>query len=177
MERIPQPAEAVPLEVVREDSPLEVRIGRKRKLTSAVFEKIMAAVEEGARITPACREYGLSPKTLFMRVLRDSEAAQRFSQAKQMRLQKWHEEWLGEMHEHAKRSPWATAWLLEHNFPELYALREFSRPVTNGSQPIGDKVSEEQLRKYAELMEQFRQENGAKNPSLAAPETAGKQVA
>ena len=58
MERIPQPAEAVPLEVVREDSPLEVRIGRKRKLTSAVFEKIMAAVEEGARITPACREYG-----------------------------------------------------------------------------------------------------------------------
>src|SRR5258708_33069818 len=129
----------------------------------------MAAVEEGARITPACREYGLSPKTLFMRVLRDSEAAQRFSQAKQMRLQKWHEEWLGEMHEHAKRSPWATAWLLERNFPELYALREVSRPVTNGSQPIGDKVSEERLREYGRLMLEFAQQ---KTPSLPAPEAA-----
>jgi hypothetical protein len=178
MERTRPPAEAVPLEVVRDDdSTLEVRAGRKRKLTSAVLEKIMAAVEEGARITPACREYGISPKTLFMRVSRDQEAARRFTQAKQMRLQKWHEEWLGEMHEHAKRSPWATAWLLERNFPELYALREFTRPVTNGNQPIGDKVSEDQLRKYAELMEQFRQENGAKTPSLTAPGTAGKQVA
>jgi hypothetical protein len=57
------------------------------------------------------------------------EEAKRFAEAKQIRLQKWHEEWLGKMHEHAKRSPWATAWLLERNFPELYALREFVRPV------------------------------------------------
>jgi hypothetical protein len=58
-------------------------------------------------------------KLVFMRVIRDSEAARRFSQAKEMRLQKWHQERLGEMREHAKRSPWATAWLLERNFPEL----------------------------------------------------------
>jgi hypothetical protein len=142
-----------------------------------VLRKDHVRGEEGARITPACREHGISPKTVFMRVGRDPEAARRFTQAKQVRLQKWHEEWLGEMHEHAKRSPWATAWLLERNFPELYALREFTRPVTNGSQSIGDKVSEDQLRKYAELMEHFRQENGAKTPSLTAPGTAGKQVA
>lgn len=172
-----RPAEAVPLEVVRDDdSPPEVKAGRKRKLTPAIFEKIMAAIEEGARIIPACREHGISSKTLFMRVARDAEAASRFAQAKQMRLQRWHEEWLGEMHEHAKRSPWATAWLLERNFPELYALREFTRPVTNGSQPIGDQVSADQLRQYAALMDEFRRENEAKAatqaPALPSPESA-----
>jgi transposase-like protein len=138
-ERTRPAAQAVPLEVVRDDdSPLEVKVGRKRKLTPAVFERIMAAIEEGSRVTPACREHGISPKTLFMRVARNQEESKRFAEAKRLRLQKWHEEWLGEMHEHAKRSPWATAWLLERNFPEFYALREFSRAPAEGSgQPIG----------------------------------------
>jgi hypothetical protein len=80
------------------------------------------------------------------------------------------------MHEHAKRSPWATAWLLERNFPELYALRESTRPVTNGSQPIGDRVSEERLQEYGRLMLEFAQQNQAKvqveASSLPAPESA-----
>jgi hypothetical protein len=177
MERTRPTAEAVPLEVVRDDDSLpEVRAGRKRKLTPTVFEKIMAAVEEGARITPACRQCGISPKSVFMRVSRDQEAARRFTQAKQARLQKWHEEWLGEMHEHAKRSPWATAWLLERNFPELYALREFTRAVTNGSQPIGDQVSEERLREYGRLMLEFAQQNESKAPAQI-PALPSSQVA
>lgn len=97
----------------------------------------MTAIEEGARVTTICREYGIVPRTLFMRVGRNPDEAKRFTEAKQIRLARWHQEWLSEMHEHAKRSPWATAWLLERNFPELYALREFTRPVSNGSQPIG----------------------------------------
>jgi hypothetical protein len=172
-------AEAVPLEVVRDDdSSLEVKVGRKRKLTPAIFEKIMAAIDEGARITPACREHGISPKTVFMRVGRDPEAARRFTQAKQVRLQKWHEEWLGEMLEHAKRSPWATAWLLERNFPELYALREFTRAVTAGSgQPIGDKIDEDQLRRYAAQMEDFRRETEAKARKQTAALTSSENAA
>jgi hypothetical protein len=178
MESTGQPAKAVLLEVVQDDDePLETRAGRKRKLTPSIFEKIMAAVEEGARITPACRQHGISPKTLFMRVGRDQQGAERFTLAKKLRLQKWHEEWLGEMHEHAKRSPWATAWLLERNFPELYTLREFTRAITAGSgQPIGDRVDEDQLRRYAALIEDFRRENEAKAvvqvPALPAPEKA-----
>jgi hypothetical protein len=170
-------AQAVPLEVVRdhdEETPGEIKAGRKRKLTPAIFEKIMAVIEAGGRVTPACRQHGISPVTLFMRVGRNPEEAKRFAEAKQIRLQKWHEEWLGEMHEHAKRSPWATAWLLERNFPELYALREFTRPVTNGGQPIGDRVSEERLREYGRLMLEFVQQNQAKavtqSVALPAPE-------
>ena len=163
--------QAVPLEVVRDDeTSTEIKAGRKRKLTPAIFEKIMAVIESGGRVTPACRQHGISPVTLFMRVGRNPEEAKRFAEAKQIRLQKWHEEWLGEMHEHAKRSPWATAWLLERNFPELYALREFTRPVTNGSQPIGDQVSVERLREYSRLMLEFAQQNEARTPSLPAPQ-------
>ena len=169
--------QAVPLEVVRDDeTSTEIKAGRKRKLTPAIFEKIMAVIESGGRVTPACRQHGISPVTLFMRVGRNPEEAKRFAEAKQIRLQKWHEEWLGEMHEHAKRSPWATSWLLERNFPELYALREFTRPVTNGSQPIGDRVPEERLREYGRLMLEFAQQNQAKavaqSTALPASETA-----
>jgi len=152
--------EAIPLEVVEDDETSRgTEVGRKRLLTPEIFEKIMAAIEEGARVTPACRKHGISPKTLFMRVMREPEEAKRFAEAKQIRLAKWHEEWLGEMHEHAKRSSWATAWLLERNFPELYALREFVRPVAKGSQLVGDKVPEERLREYGRLMLEFAQQS------------------
>lgn len=136
----------------------------------------MTAIEEGARVTTICREYGIVPRTLFMRVGRNPDEAKRFTEAKQIRLARWHQEWLSEMHEHAKRSPWATAWLLERNFPELYALREFTRPVSNGSQPIGDQVSVERLREYGRLMLEFAQQNEAKTPSLPAPETADQDA-
>jgi hypothetical protein len=43
--------------------------------------------------------------------------------------------------------------------------------VTNGSQPIGDKVSEERLREYGRLMLEFAQQNEAKTAALPAPET------
>jgi hypothetical protein len=76
-------APAVPLELVRDDeSSSEVKVGRNRKLTPAIFEKIMSAIEEGARIIPACRQHGITSKTLFMRVARDQEEASRFAQAK-----------------------------------------------------------------------------------------------
>src|SRR5260221_12120549 len=130
----------------------------------------MTAIEEGGRITPICRELGISTKTLFMRVARDQEAARCYAQAKQLRLQQWHEEWLGEMHEHAKRSPWATAWLLERNFPELYALREFTRALTAGpGQSIGDQVPEERLREYGRQMLEFARENESKTPKPPGP--------
>ncbi len=98
-----------------------------------------------------------------MRVGCNPNEAKRYAEAKQVRLQKWHEEWLGEMREHAKRSPWATAWLLERNFPELDALRELVRPVASGQQLIGDKIPDERLHEYGRIMLEFTQKNEAKN--------------
>jgi transposase-like protein len=42
----------------------------------------MAAIEGGSNIAPACRQLGICEKTLFMRVMRDQEAAGRFAEAK-----------------------------------------------------------------------------------------------
>jgi hypothetical protein len=73
-------AQAVPLEVVRDDeTPTEIKAGRKRKLTPAIFEKIMAAIEGGSQVASACRSYGISERTVFMRVLREPETAKRFA--------------------------------------------------------------------------------------------------
>jgi hypothetical protein len=103
------------------------RKGRKRKLTQPLFEKIMRSIEAGERIDPACRRHGISERTVFKLIQDDAAAARRFEQAKRVRLAHWHEEWLGEMCEHSKRSPWATGFLLERNFPALYAMKQVPR--------------------------------------------------
>jgi hypothetical protein len=46
-----------------------------------------------------------------------------------------------------------------------------NRNLNSTDQPIGDKVNEDQLRRYAALMDDFRRENEAKTPSLPAPES------
>jgi hypothetical protein len=51
------------------------------------------------------------------------------------------------------------------------------RAEGSSEQPIGDRIDENQLRKYGELMAEFKRENEAKTPSLPAPEKAGEQVA
>jgi len=48
------------------------------------------------------------------------------------------------------------------------------RSEGSSEQPIGDRIDESQLRRYSELMEDFRRENEAKTPSLPAPEKAVK---
>ena len=66
------------------------------------------------------------------------------------------------------------AWYLERVLPNLYALKNDNRSEAATDRPIGDRVDESQLRRYSELMEQFRKENEAKTPSLPAPEMGSK---
>jgi hypothetical protein len=121
------------------------RPGRKRKLTDAIFEKIMLAIEDGDRVNIACRKHAISERTLYVKVSRYPESAKRFAEAKQIRLQKWHEEWLGEMCEHSKRSPWATGFLLERNFPKLYALKTVIREDGTKEEAIYHLLTHEQI--------------------------------
>ena len=76
-----------------------------------------------------------------------------------------------------EKSWMAHAWYLERVLPNLYALKSVNRSEAATDQPIGDRIDESQLRRYSELMEDFRRENEARTPSLPAPETAGEQVA
>jgi hypothetical protein len=58
----------------------------------------------------------------------------------------------------------AHAWWLERTLLHLYALRVVNRESGNNDQPIGDKITEEQLYKYGQLMADFARENQALQP-------------
>jgi hypothetical protein len=148
------------------------RRGRKRKLTPVVFEKIMVAIEDGDRITPACRRHGISERTVFGLVGKDPESAKRYAAAKALRLQKWHEEWLGEMIDHSKHSPWATGFLLERNFPALYALRPVTRPDTNDTKPIATEIPEDRLKHYRALQLELARQDEAEAAAKQLPNSS-----
>jgi len=89
------------------------------------------------------------------------------------------EDFLREYHianvrKHAPRNVIASLWWLERRYPNQFALKPVHRSEGPSEQPIGDKIDETQLRRYAELMAEFKRENEAKTPSLPAPETAGE---
>jgi hypothetical protein len=64
-------------------------------------------------------------------------------------------------------------WWLERRYPNQFALRNVHRSTDS---PVGDKVDEDQLRRYAALMDDFRRENQAKTreqtPVLPSSESA-----
>jgi hypothetical protein len=72
-----------------------------------------------------------------------------------------------------EKSWMAHAWYLERVLPNLYALKNVNRSEGATDQPIGDPVDEDQLRRYAALMDDFRKENEAKvaaqTPTLPSP--------
>jgi hypothetical protein len=55
----------------------------------------------------------------------------------------------------------AHAWYLEQVLPHLYALKNVNRSEGATDQPIGDKITEERLHKYGQLMTDFARENQA----------------
>jgi hypothetical protein len=70
----------------------------------------------------------------------------------------------------------ASMWWLERRYPNQFALRNVHRTEGSTDSPVGDKVDEDQLRRYAALMDDFRRENEAKKPAqtpaLSSPEVA-----
>jgi hypothetical protein len=69
----------------------------------------------------------------------------------------------------------AHAWFLERALPRLYSLKNVTRSEPATDQPIGNQVDEEQLRRYAALIEDFRRENESKaheqTPALPSSES------
>jgi hypothetical protein len=105
---------------------------------------------------------------------RYQERLKRAEAAREDFLKEYH---IANVRKHAPRNVLASLWWLERRFPAQFALRNFVRPEAQAEAPIGDKISEDQLRRYSQLMEDFRKENEAKAPTLPAPEPAGEQVA
>jgi hypothetical protein len=146
--------------------------GQARRLTLRVFIRVCHLVEQGWAITKACESESITYSLFRLRCSENPRLEQRIKEAEAIRFQRRHEEAVESVMRAGEKSWMAHAWYLERVLPNLYALKSVNRSEDSTDQPIGDKIDESQLRRYGELMEDFRRENEAKTPSLPAPETA-----
>jgi hypothetical protein len=166
--KMSEPREAQ-LEVVREPG-----IGRPLFLDARRFVRICRHIEQGESISEACR-LELVHYTGFRRhVKRNPKYQRRLKEAEETREEFLREFHIANIRKHAPRNVLASLWWLERRFPNHFALKPVHRSEGSSEQPIGDRIDERQLRRYAELMAAFKQENETKTPSLTAPETAGE---
>jgi hypothetical protein len=164
-------AKEAQLEVVR-----DVSMGRPLFLTARRFIRICRWIEQGESFSEACRLELVSYRSFRLHVSRNERYQQRLKRAEAAR-----EDYLREFHiqnvrKHAPRNVLASLWWLERRFPNQFALKPVHRSEGSSEQPIGDKISEADLRRYTELIAEFKRENEAKTPSLPASETTGEQV-
>jgi hypothetical protein len=150
--------------------------GQVRRLTVRVFIRICHLVEQGWAITKACESESITYSLFRLRCSENPRLEKRIKEAEAIRFQRRHEEAVASVVAAGEKSWMAHAWFLERALPHLYALKNVNRSEGATDQPIGDKIDESQLRRYSELMEDFRKENEAKkveqSPALPAPESA-----
>ena len=162
-----QPARDVQLEVVRDVG------GRPLFLTPKRFLRICKHIAEGESASEACRLELVGYRSFRLHVKRNEKYYERLKQAEAEREEFLREYHIANIRKHAPRNLLASLWWLERTAPSRFALRPVFRPEAQAEAAIGDKISEDQLRRYSALMEDFRKENEAKTPTLPAPETAG----
>jgi hypothetical protein len=107
-----------------------------------------------------------------LRVRTNPEWSAALAEAEQISAEVWRADALATI-KRAMPKHWVAAMtFLERRYPNEFALRTVNRNLNSTDQPVGDRVSEDQLRRYSALMEDFRKENEAKTPTLPATESA-----
>jgi hypothetical protein len=146
----------VQLEVVRNVG------GRPLFLTARRFIRICRHIEQGESFSEACR-LELVDYTGFRRhVKRNPKYQRRLKEAEETREEFLREYHIANIRKHAPRNVLASLWWLERRLPSLFSLKNAVRHEGVSDTPIGDAVDENQLRRYAALMEDFRRETEAK---------------
>jgi hypothetical protein len=170
----PEQPEVRELEVVRLDD--KKKTGRPLKLTEARFRRMLVLIREGNTNSGACRIEGINYVTWRSHIQQKPHWRAELSEAERVRDEVWRDHAL-EMVKSAMPKNWVAAMTyLERKYPNEFALRTVNRNLNSTDQPIGDKVDEEQLRRYAALMDDFRRENESKapaqTPTLPSPQSA-----
>jgi hypothetical protein len=144
-----------------------------------VFIRICHLVEQGWAITKACESESITYSLFRLRCSENSRLPERIKEAEAIRFQRRHEEAVESVMRGGEKSWMAYAWYLGRVLPNLYALKNVNRSEAATEQPIGGKIDENQLRRYSELMEDFRKENDAKTSPTPAglPEPTATQKA
>jgi hypothetical protein len=162
------------LEIVRLDD--KKKTGRPLKLTEARFRRMIVLIREGNTNSAACRIEGITYTTWREHIQQKPAWRADLAEAERIRDEVWRDHAL-EMVKTAMPKNWVAAMTyLERKYPNEFALRTVNRNLNSTDQPIGDKIDEEQLRRYAVLMEDFRRENESKareqTPTLPNSENA-----
>jgi hypothetical protein len=143
---------------------------------AARFIRICHLVEQGWTITKACESESITYSLFRLRCSENPRLEQRIKEAEAIRFQRRAEEAVASVMAAGEKNWTAHAWFLERALPHLWALKNVNRSEAATDQPIGDRIDENQLRRYSELMEDFKRENQAKSVaqtvSLPAPESA-----
>ena len=131
------------------------KTGRPLKFTEPRFRRMLTLIREGHTNSAACRIEGIDYTTWRAHV-RDNEARRaEVTEAERIRDEVWRDHAL-EMVKSAMPKNWVAAMTyLERRFPNQFALRTVNRNLNSTDQPIGDRIDEDQLRRYSELMTQF----------------------
>jgi hypothetical protein len=150
--------------------------GRPLFLTARRFIRICRWIEQGESASEACRLELVTYQGFRQHVKRNPKYQRRLKEAEETREEFLREYHIANVRKHAPRNLLASLWWLERRFPQHFALKPVHRSEGSSEQPIGDRIDESQLRRYSELMEDFRKENQAKTPAqtvaLPAPESS-----
>jgi hypothetical protein len=160
-------AEPLPLqlEVVRESGGTP---GRPLFLTARRFIRICHHIEQGESASEACRLELVTYAGFRRHVKINDRYRRRLKEAEETREEFLREFHIANIRKHAPRNLLSSLWWLERRFPSEFALRTVNRNLNSSDQPIGDKIDEDQLRRYAALMAGFQRENEAKAASEPA---------
>ena len=149
-------AKEAQLEVVRHV------MGRPLFLDAKRFVRICRWIEQGESASEACRLELVTYQGFRQHVKRNPKYQRRLKQVEETREHFLFEFHVANVRRHAPKNLLASLWWLERRFPAQFALRNFVRPEAQAEAAIGDKIDESQLRRYSQLMEDFRKENEAK---------------
>jgi hypothetical protein len=136
--------------------------GRPLLLTPRRFIRICRWIEQGESASEACRLELVTYQGFRQHVKRNPKYQRRLKEAEETGEEFLREYHIANIRKHAPRNVLASLWRLERRYPNQFALRNVYRSEAATDQPIGDRIDESQLRRYSELMEDFRRENEAK---------------
>jgi len=150
--------------------------GQARRLTLRVFVSICHLVEQGWAITKACESQSVTYSLFRLRCSENPRLEKRIKEAEAVRFQRRHEEAVESVMRAGEKSWMAHAWFLERSAPHLWALKNVTRSESSTDSPIGDKIDEAQLMRYAALIKEFQAGNEAKareqTPALPSSQNA-----
>jgi hypothetical protein len=166
-EPTPNDVKNVSLELVIDELPHR-NPWRPTTLTVRKFLRICHLVEKGFAVSRACEAELITYSHFRRRVTRSLRLQERLKEAETTRFNLRHEQALESIAAAGERSWMAHAWWLERCLPNLYALRNVSRPDPDAEESVPE-IPAEVLARHRALMLELAREDEARAAAKELP--------